>query len=148
MKAKMLKIAGVKSEKEFYKKYPTEEAFMKAHGKQFKKAMRASNLEKSQAGSSIPNADSMLGFLNTMGTTTGMPPQTSGRQLPTAREMYNQYTGGQPLANIPDINKMMKPVGVPAAATKTKGAVGGINPYVQAGSDVVRGIQRNPRGVS
>lgn len=38
MKAKMLKIAGVKSEKEFYKKYPTEEAFMKAHGKAFKKA--------------------------------------------------------------------------------------------------------------
>ena len=38
MKAKMLKIAGVKSEKEFYKKYPTEEAFMKVHGKAFKKA--------------------------------------------------------------------------------------------------------------
>jgi len=38
MKAKMLKIAGVKSEKEFYKKYPSEEAFMKAHGKAFKKA--------------------------------------------------------------------------------------------------------------
>lgn len=38
MKAKMLKIAGVKSEKEFYKKFPTEEAFMKAHGKAFKKA--------------------------------------------------------------------------------------------------------------
>ena len=38
MKAKMLKIAGVKSEKEFYKKFPTEEAFMKKHGKAFKKA--------------------------------------------------------------------------------------------------------------
>ena len=38
MKAQILKIAGVKSEKEFYKKYPTEEAFMKAHGKAFKKA--------------------------------------------------------------------------------------------------------------
>ena len=34
----MLKIAKVKSEKEFYKKYPTEEAFMKAHGKELKKA--------------------------------------------------------------------------------------------------------------
>ena len=34
----MLKIAGVKSEKEFYKKFPTEEAFMKVHGKAFKKA--------------------------------------------------------------------------------------------------------------
>jgi len=38
MKAQILKIAGVKSEKEFYKKYPSEEAFMKAHGKAFKKA--------------------------------------------------------------------------------------------------------------
>lgn len=31
MKAKFLKIAKVKSEKDFYKKYPTEEAFFKAH---------------------------------------------------------------------------------------------------------------------
>lgn len=40
MKAKFLKIAGVKSEKEFYKKYPTEAAFFKAHpeAKELKKA--------------------------------------------------------------------------------------------------------------
>jgi hypothetical protein len=38
MKAKMLKLAGVKSEKEFYSKFPTEETFMKVHGKEFKKA--------------------------------------------------------------------------------------------------------------
>ncbi len=38
MKAEILKIAGVKSEKEFYKKFPTEEAFMKVYGKHFKKA--------------------------------------------------------------------------------------------------------------
>ena len=31
MKAQILKIAGVKSEQEFYKKYPTEEAFFQAH---------------------------------------------------------------------------------------------------------------------
>lgn len=37
MKAEILKIAGVKNEKEFYKKYPSEEAFMKVHGKEFKK---------------------------------------------------------------------------------------------------------------
>ncbi len=34
----MLKIAGVKSEAAFYKKFPTQEAFMKVHGKEFKKA--------------------------------------------------------------------------------------------------------------
>jgi hypothetical protein len=38
MKAQILKIAGVKNEKEFYKKFPTEEAFMKKHGKELKKA--------------------------------------------------------------------------------------------------------------
>jgi len=37
-KQSILKIAGVKTEKEFYKKYKTEEAFMKQHGKAFKKA--------------------------------------------------------------------------------------------------------------
>lgn len=38
MKAQILKIAGVKNEKEFYKKFPTEAAFMKKHGKALKKA--------------------------------------------------------------------------------------------------------------
>jgi hypothetical protein len=41
MKAKFLKIAGVKNEEQFYKKYPTEAAFFKAHPeakKQVKKA--------------------------------------------------------------------------------------------------------------
>ena len=47
MKKDILKIAGVKSEKEFYKKYPTEAAFMKAHKKEFKKAaMGASMVQK------------------------------------------------------------------------------------------------------
>jgi hypothetical protein len=37
MKAEILKIAGVKSEKEFYKKFPTEESFMAKYGKKIKK---------------------------------------------------------------------------------------------------------------
>jgi len=48
MKAQILKIAGVKSEKEFYKKYPSEEAFMKVHGKEFKKAQIGNGIEKAQ----------------------------------------------------------------------------------------------------
>lgn len=51
MKAQILKIAGVKSEKEFYKKFPTEEAFMKKHGKEFKKAQVGTNVATSAAGS-------------------------------------------------------------------------------------------------
>ena len=38
MKKQILKIAGVKSEKEFYKKFPDEASFMAKHGKAFKKA--------------------------------------------------------------------------------------------------------------
>ena len=48
MKQDILKIAGVKSEKEFYKKYPTEEAFMKAHGKAFKKAAMGASMVNKQ----------------------------------------------------------------------------------------------------
>lgn len=48
MKDQILKIAKVKSEKEFYKKYPTEEAFMKAHKKEFKKAAIGSKMVEQQ----------------------------------------------------------------------------------------------------
>jgi len=48
MKDQILKIAKVKSEKEFYKKYPTEEAFMKAHGKAFKKAAMGAKMVNTQ----------------------------------------------------------------------------------------------------
>ena len=48
MKAKMLKIAGVKSEAAFYKKFPNQEAFMKVHGKEFKKAQLGANINLAQ----------------------------------------------------------------------------------------------------
>ena len=46
----MLKLAKAKDEKSFYKKFPTQEAFMKVHGKEFKKAQLANSIEKSQNG--------------------------------------------------------------------------------------------------
>jgi hypothetical protein len=48
MKKDILKIAGVKDEKSFYKKFPSEEAFMKAHGKEFKKAKMGAAMVKKQ----------------------------------------------------------------------------------------------------
>jgi len=51
MKAQILKIAGVKSEKEFYKKFPTEAAFMKKHGKELAK------LKKAEVGDVIEYTD-------------------------------------------------------------------------------------------
>ena len=48
MKDQILKIAKVKSEKEFYKKFPTEEAFMAKHGKQLKKAAMGTQMVQTQ----------------------------------------------------------------------------------------------------
>ena len=44
MKAQFLKIAGVKSEREFYKKFPTEESFFKAFPEAFKSAQVGTNI--------------------------------------------------------------------------------------------------------
>jgi len=49
MKAQILKIAGVKNEKDFYKKFPTEEAFMAKHGAEFK-AKCGTSIKKAQFG--------------------------------------------------------------------------------------------------
>lgn len=55
MKDKILKIAGVKSEAAFYKKFPTEAAFMKAHGKELKKAQGGTTMQFPSLQESISN---------------------------------------------------------------------------------------------
>jgi len=54
MKAEILKIAGVKSEKEFYKKFPTEESFIKIHGKALKKAQMGAMIQGNQSAQTNP----------------------------------------------------------------------------------------------
>ena len=49
MKAQILKLGGVTTEAEFYKKYPTEKAFMAKHGKKLEK------LKKAQGGGFVPS---------------------------------------------------------------------------------------------
>ena len=48
MKHKFLKIAGVSSEKEFYKKYPSEQAFFKAHPEALKQMQTGGGLQDQQ----------------------------------------------------------------------------------------------------
>ncbi len=74
MKAEILKIAGVTSEKEFYKKFPTKEAFMKQYGKEFKKAKRGASI---QDEAQIKKLEQLLDF--------GNPPQAE----------IGAYVGGQ-----------------------------------------------------
>lgn len=71
MKKDILKIAGVKSEKEFYKKFPTEEAFMAKHGGAFHKAKRGDKLSKSFDGTDLAKLDSSLGSMGGIGGAAG-----------------------------------------------------------------------------
>jgi hypothetical protein len=58
MKAKFLKIAGVKNESEFYKKYPTEAAFFKAHPEAKKE------VKKAQTGDQVVDPELMQEWNN------------------------------------------------------------------------------------
>ena len=75
MKKDILKIAGVKSEKEFYKKFPTEEAFMAKHGGAFHKAKRGKELLKAEQGQGLSDLNSSLG---SMGGIAGASTQLIG----------------------------------------------------------------------
>ena len=80
MKAQILKIAGVKSEKEFYKKFPSEEAFMKKHGKELKKAQYGTYVAgQAEQPEQKPIAYDDL-YQDTMSRITGISRQEKARQ--------------------------------------------------------------------
>lgn len=93
----MLKIAGVKSEKEFYDKFPDEASFMAKHGKEFKKAMRGSKIEKAQKGmqtgtmprTAIPNI-SQLNAQGLKDLTANISSTPTGIKAPTDIAPYLQ----------------------------------------------------------
>jgi hypothetical protein len=116
MKAEFLKIAGVKSEKAFYKKYPTEAAFFKAHPeakKSIKKAQAgtimsgmSSYLQGMQGMNNLPNMQNMMqGQMQSPGVNAGM--------FPSYDQMYmNMSTEDEQLKPTPDsqpsANSIMK----------------------------------------
>jgi hypothetical protein len=63
MKAQILKLGGVTTEAEFYKKYPTEKAFMAKHGKELKKAQRGKLIPGLKGTDYMPNTS----FINKKG---------------------------------------------------------------------------------
>jgi len=96
MKSEFLKIAGVKSDKAFYKKYPTEAAFFKAHPeakKQIKKAQWGDLL--SSFSQNIPDMQTLMqsqtqsGGVNASMFPSGNQPQTSGPM--NAPGSYNSW---------------------------------------------------------
>ena len=74
MKAQILKIAGVKTEAEFYKKFPSEEAFMKKHGKALKKAQVGASIEGTKTASAKPISFSDV-YNQTEADITGISPE-------------------------------------------------------------------------
>jgi len=90
MKAEFLKLAGVKSEKAFYKKYPTEAAFFKAHPEAKK------SVKKAQYGTVMSGLSDYLQSMNNTATTPypgtmfkqpGIP-MANYQQAPNYDQMY------------------------------------------------------------
>ena len=134
MKAQILKIAGVKSEKEFYKKFPTEEAFIKKHGKQLaklKKAQTGKNVDpiffddvKEEALSMFePIKDQAMNYGIDSLTTDEEKEDAYMKQLKQAsllKEVQGEESSGMSLG---DIGGMVKSVSGMFGGGKSKGSV-------------------------
>lgn len=162
MKDQILKIAGVKSEKEFYKKYPSEEAFMKVHGKAFKKAQMGAAINKAQGGTTLDNngngiPDYLESVQGVQGASSFNPGNTSipsGFSTPSAMGVANQmFTTPNPFAlsnagntwasNNP-LPKGVIDTSVPSDIGYTPPKASGsfdIMPYAQAATSVLGGLQ-------
>jgi len=137
MKAEILKIANVKTEKEFYKKFPNEKTFMAKHGKAVKKLM----VKKAQVGSMIKNIDTPTGnvsptridndYLNDhVASLTGGKSQEQLRQ----EEMYNaqlsklqEQSGGGGGGGLSGLISMGQKAYAAYNAQNAKGAEGAID---------------------
>jgi len=155
MKAQILKIAGVKSEKEFYKKYPTEEAFMKAHKKEFKKAqvgiqmqgvgqMANDALSRIKQGTSVNEQM----FANPYVSQDAIGSIYAERQSTSLDDMDKQRKEFESYSNILDeYNKSQapKPKSGGSGQQSGGGGKGTLNPITKAMNtvgDVVQGIQQ------
>ena len=129
MKSEFLKIAGVKSDKAFYKKYPTEAAFFKAHPeakKMVKKAQQgavmsgmSSYLQGMQGMNNLPNMQNMMqGQMQSPGVNAGMfsgPQVDNSVSTINASQLADNKSGyvspGGPNTNVEKMNKMGEQIG-------------------------------------
>jgi len=162
MKAEILKIAGVKNEKEFYKKYPSEEAFMKVHGKAFKKAkLRKAVAPKAQVGTQLdawgnplpivqmptnPNVGTQQmglnnpqgGTMNLVGSAATSNAANQANLFGTSGSVSNANTLG---GTTPDSIKGMGSEMFGKSTTGALGKLGGIAGVANIASDIVGGIK-------
>jgi hypothetical protein len=103
MKAQMLKLAGVKTEAAFYKKYPTQEAFMKVHGKAFKKAQIGTYIGGEAAATPKPinfNDAYDQTDLSITGKTNAMRQEEMYKQAALAADQKQAQGGGDMFSQI------------------------------------------------
>ena len=140
MKDQILKIAKVKSEKEFYKKYPSEEAFMKAHGKAFKKAAMGSKMVNDQLHQLTdfgnPPIAQIGGKYNKYLQGTNQPGLNPDGSIKQVGDAFNnasmaQYSGQQTASQMsaqyapPSSDKLMGINDINSGAAKAGGGVAG-----------------------
>jgi len=158
MKAQILKISGCKTQKEFYDKFPSEEAFMKVHGKEFKKAQLGIKIEKAQWGiNSLPNiGEELKKQMSSAGVNQNIFNETHYNNAYNKGSNYGTHAPGNYNAwdidnnDVPDTIQSAEttPIGqqnipVKTNANKTGTEISGMEkamPYVQAGMDVIDGI--------
>jgi hypothetical protein len=123
MKAQILKIAGVKTEAEFYKKFPTEEAFMKKHGKELKKAQYGTYVagQKEQPAQKPLIYDDL--YQDTLANMTGISKEERARQdmLASQQAIADSNASSSQGQGIGDILKNIDPEMI----TSMMGAIGG-----------------------
>jgi len=102
MKAQILKIAGVKNEKEFYKKFPTEESFMAKHGAKLRKAQVGDMIGGEQAPMYQPISYNNLAS-NAQASVYGISPEEQQRQEALASQQAIAAAGQKSGGGIGDI---------------------------------------------
>ena len=123
MKAQILKIAGVKTEAEFYKKFPSEEAFMKKHGKELKKAQYGTYVagQPEQAQQKPLMYDDL--YQDTMASITGVSKEERARQEGLAAMSASDSSSSQ--GGFGDILKNIDPQMISSAMSAIGGAKNG-----------------------
>ena len=140
MKAEILKIAGVKSEKEFYKKFPTEESFMKVHGKALKKAQVGAMIQGSTAPqfNTQPMNFQQLYDQNDMFVTGSTQDMRNKQAMALASQQ--QATGGKQAGFTDALTQLGNAIG---SASKGAGAKNGKKlKKAQVGKNILGGISK------
>lgn len=136
MKAQMLKLAGVKDEKAFYKKFPSEEAFMKVHGKAFKKAQLGISMSKYNVSNNWNDPNSIIpGTVNSFDLSQQWTNTLPG-SIPKAQDGIMQSLQPRSAKGAIPISALdTKTLATPFDNTNVE-----VMPYIQAGSDIIQGL--------